>query len=129
MKTKRRRFLSLAASFVAAGALAAPLAVSAQDAPLSYKASPEVYKLLAENENFRVVLQTSKPGQKDAWHSHSALVTYRLTDCTSRLHLPDGTFRDASRKRGEVAFLPTVKSHSFENTGKTDCEALIIERK
>lgn len=129
MKTKPNRFLSLTASLVAAGALAAPLTVSAQDAPLSYKASPEVYKLLAENENFRVILQTSKPGQKDAWHSHSALVTYRLSDCTSRLHLPDGKSTDASRKRGDIAFLPTVKSHSFENTGKTVCEALIIERK
>lgn len=129
MKTKPNRLLSLTTSFVAAGVLATPVTVSAQDTPLSYKASPDVYKLLAENENFRVILQTSKPGQRDAWHSHSALVTYRLSDCTSRVHLPDGKSTDVSRKRGDVAFLPTVKSHSFENTGKTDCEALIIERK
>ena len=116
-------------SLVVAGGLAMPFAVSAQDVPLSYKASPDVYKLLAENDQFRVILQTSKPGQRDAWHSHSALVSYRLSDCTSRLHLPDGKFTDSNRKRGEVVLLSTVASHSFENTGKTDCEGLIVERK
>jgi hypothetical protein len=129
MKYERNSFLSVAASLAVAGALATPFAVSAQETPLSYKAAPEVYKLLAENDQFRVVLQTTKPGQRDAWHSHSALVVYRLSDCTSRLHLPDGKYTDSSRKRGEVTFLPTVVSHSLENTGKTTCEGLIIERK
>ena len=109
--------------------LATPSAVLAQNVAPSYKASPDVYKLLAENDQFRVILQTSKPGQRDAFHSHSALVSYRLSDCTSRLHLPDGKHTDSVRKRGEVSFLPTVASHSFENTGKTDCEGLIVERK
>ena len=122
--------LSLAASLVVAEGLALPFAVSAQEVPLSYKAAPEVYKLLAENDQFRVILQTSKPGQRDAWHSHAALVTYRLSDCTARLHLPDGKSTESTlRKRGDVTFLPTVASHSFENTGTTDCEALIVERK
>lgn len=129
MKIERNSLVSVAVSLVVAGGLATPFAVSAQDTPLSYKASPEVYKLLAENDQFRVILQISKPGQRDAWHSHTALVSYRLSDCTSRLHLPDGTHRDSVRKRGEVTFLPTVASHSFENTGKTDCEGLLVERK
>jgi hypothetical protein len=106
-----------------------PLAVSAQSAPLSYTASPDVYKLLAENDQFRVILQTSKPGQRDKMHSHSALAGYRLTDCSSRLYTPDGKFTEAVRKRGEAFLLPAVQSHSFENTGKTACEAVIIERK
>jgi hypothetical protein len=109
--------------------LATPSAVLAQSVAPSYKASPDVYKLLAENDQFRVILQTSKPGQRDAFHSHSALVSYRLSDCTSRLHLPDGKSTDSVRKRGEVSFLPAVTSHSFENTGKTNCEGLIVERK
>ncbi len=99
-------------------------------APLSYKASPENYKLLAENEQFRVILHTAKPGQRDAWHSHSALVNYQLSEnCTSRIHLPDGKYTDRSRKRGDVTFQAAVASHSFENTGKTVCEGLIVERK
>jgi quercetin dioxygenase-like cupin family protein len=130
MKISPNSLVSLTASLVVSGALAMPIAASAQDVPLSYKASPDVYKLLAENDQFRVILQTSKPGQRDAWHSHAALVTYRLSDCTARLHLPDGKSTEPNlRKRGDVTFLPTVASHSFENTGTTVCEALIVERK
>lgn len=129
MKIETHDLLSIAGSLVLAYGLMTTLVASAQDEPLSYKASPEAYKLLAENDQFRVILQTSKPGQRDAWHSHSALAIYRLSDCTSRLYLPNGKYTDADRKQGEVAFLPAVVSHSFENTGKTDCEALIVERK
>ena len=129
MKIERNSLLSVAVSLIVAGGLATPFAVSAQDAPLSYKASADVYKLLAENDQFRIILQTSKPGKRDASHSHSALAGYRLTDCTGRLHTPDGKSSDSVRKRGETFFLPAVKSHSFENTGKTDCDAVIVERK
>src|SRR5574340_1127405 len=80
MKIEPKRFVFVAASLIVAGGLVTSFAVSAQDAPLSYKASPDVYKLLAENDQFRVILQTSKPGQRDQWHSHSALAGYRLTD-------------------------------------------------
>jgi len=122
-------FISAGVSIAFVTALATPFTASAQDAPLSYKASPEVYKLLAENDQFRVILQTSKPGQRDQMHSHSALAGYRLTDCTSRLHMADGKYMDTVRKRGEPFLLPAVKSHSFENRGTSDCEAVIVERK
>ena len=130
MKVGRNIYISLSVSLAAAGWLMTPLTVSAEDAPLSYKAAPEVYKLLAENDQFRVILQSLKPGQRDAWHSHSALAAYRLTDCTSRLHYPDGkSTAPALRKAGEVTFRPAEPSHSLENTGKTDCDGLIVERK
>jgi len=130
MKMKMKTALSLTATLIAAVGLATPFTVSAEDAPLSYKAAPDVYKLLFENDQFRVILQTSKPGQRDASHSHSALVTYRLSDCTGRLHYPDGKSTEPTpRKRGSVTYLPAQPSHSFENTGKTACEGLIVERK
>lgn len=130
MKIDRNSLLSVAISLVVAGGLAVPFSVLAADAPLSYKAAPDTYKLLFENDQFRVILQTSKPGARDALHSHSALVTYRLSDCTGRLHFPDGKSTDPTpRKRGSVAYLPAQPSHSFENVGKTDCEGLIVERK
>jgi hypothetical protein len=98
-------------------------------APPSYIADPATYKLLAENDKFRVILQTSKPGHRDPWHSHSTLASYRLTDCTSRIYQADGKFTESSRKAGEVSFLPDTASHSFENTGTTDCQGLLVERK
>jgi hypothetical protein len=98
-------------------------------APPSYIADPATYKLLAENDKFRVILQSSKPGHRDPWHSHSTLASYRLTDCTSRIYHANGKFTESSRKAGEVSFLPDTASHSFENTGTTDCQGLLVERK
>lgn len=121
--------LFVGVSALAAANLLNSVSVFAQDVPLAHKASPEVYKVLDENDQFRIILQTSKPGQRDDWHSHPPLAGYRLTDCTSRLHLPDGKYMDTVRKQGETFLLPAVKSHSFENTGKTDCVAVIVERK
>ena len=114
---------------VLVGALAFPLMLCAQETPLAHKAAPDVYKLLAENDQFRIILQISKPGHRDEWHSHSALAGYRLTDCSARVYTPDGKYVDSVRKRGETFLLPAVGSHSFENTGKTNCEAVIVERK
>lgn len=129
MNMKPKTLLSVAVSLVVAGGLATSLAVSAEDAALSYKASPDVYKLLNENDQFRIILQTLKPGQRDAWHSHSAMAAYRLTDCTGRMHTPDGKYSDSVIKSGAALFRPAVQSHSFENIGKTDCDAVIVERK
>lgn len=36
----------------------------AKDAPPSYKAFPEVYKLVGESDQFRVIEATWKPGQR-----------------------------------------------------------------
>ena len=110
--------------------MVAPLSALAEDAPISYKASPEVYKLIGENEQFRVVLATFKPGQRDAFHSHPGnLVAYPLTNCTNRFYTPDGKFREAAGKKGAAIFTPATSSHSVQNTGKTRCQVLIVERK
>lgn len=131
MKMKLKSLLSVVVSLVAAGGMAMPFSASAQSAPLSYKASPDVYKLLAENDQFRVILATWKPGQRDVQHSHSPSVAYRLTDCKSRLFGPDGKVtREGEAKAGTVALQPdAISSHSLENTGTTVCQTLLVERK
>ena len=110
--------------------LGVPPTTLAQDAAPSYKASPEVYTLISENEHFRVIMATWKPGQRDAWHSHAGpLVAYRLSDCKGRAHQADGKFQDGENKRGSVSYNPVISSHSIENTGTSDCQVLIVERK
>ena len=131
MKSERNILLSLSASLVVAAGLATPVPVLAQNPPPSYIAAPDVYKLIAENDQFRVILATWKPGQRDAWHSHAGpLAAYRLaTDCKARIHTPDGKIRDVSGKAGEVNFNPSVASHSYENVETTECRSLLVERK
>jgi hypothetical protein len=130
MKSGRRILLSLSASLVAAGGLCTVAPALAQNAPPSYIAAPDVYKLVSENEQFRVILATWKPGQRDAWHSHlGPSAVYRLTDCSNRAHTPDGKVGGRSGKRGDVAFNAVIPSHSLENIGTTECQVVIVERK
>lgn len=119
--------MTIAAGFAVFGL---PGICAAEDAPLSYAAEPAVYKLLAENELFRVVLATWKPGQRDAYHSHSANAAYRLTDCKNKVYRPDGSIaREGEVKAGTVALQNPIVSHSYENVSDHECQALIVERK
>jgi mannose-6-phosphate isomerase-like protein (cupin superfamily) len=104
--------------------------VMAKDVAPSYVEDPGVYKLISENEDFRVIMATWKPGQRDAWHSHAGAATsYRLTDCTMRAHTPDGKSVSRDGKLCEIKFIPIITSHSLENVGTSDCQVLIVEKK
>src|SRR4051794_1811968 len=113
-------------AFGAAAVLFGSLSVGAsaqtgpQTAPPSYVAAPDTYKLVSENEQFRVIAVTRAAGHRDAWHSHAgAAAVYMVTDCMTRLHLPDGKTvgGDTVAKAGTVNFNPPTPSHSAENTG------------
>jgi hypothetical protein len=99
------------------------------NAPLSYIADPQVYHLLKENDQFRVILAKRPPGHKDAWHSHSALALYNLTDCEGHLFTPDGKVINVKGKAGTVVLNPATPSHAADNTGSSECDQLIVERK
>jgi hypothetical protein len=99
------------------------------DAPRSYVASPDIYKIIAEGNNTRVILATWKPGQRDAWHSHPPAAVYCLTDCEAgRLYSPDGQFIEGPIRAGQAEIHPKVHSHSFENRSNADCRILFVEQ-
>jgi hypothetical protein len=130
--THRTRVVAAMATLaaIAVASFAAPSGANAEDAPLSYIVSPAVYKILSENDDYRVILATWPPGTKDAFHSHPvSFVSYALTDCSRRFHFPDGKSNDAAIKKGQVFLQDPVPSHSFENIGTTTCEILIVEKK
>ena len=117
---------------IISGYLLTSLPAMAEDAPIAPKASPEVYKILAENDQMRVIEAIWKPGQKDNFHSHPGdRASIYLTDCKLRLSKPDGTFRDASPKGGtaKVRANKPVKSHTAQNTGDQVCKIVLVELK
>jgi len=102
----------------------------AQSSPPTYQADPSVYKVIFENESFRVIAATWKAGQTDQPHSHPVpSVIYSLNDCTLKITNPDGTTRDLIGKAGAAAAIPITASHSARNVGSTDCQAVFVERK
>jgi hypothetical protein len=103
---------------------------TAQNAPPSYEADPTVYKVIFEDQNFRVIAATWKKGATDKPHSHPLpFVVYALDDCTVRVHNPDGTTRELKNKPGVATAGPITSSHTAENVGESDCRAILVERK
>jgi hypothetical protein len=120
----------LRAGLAAAVLTMTPFPALAQDAPLSHVANPAIYKVLAEDSQFRVVLGTWKPGQRDELHSHPANATYALTGCDLRLYGPDNKLLvELARPQGSAVLQNPVAAHVFENTGTSECRILIVERK
>jgi hypothetical protein len=69
----------------------APSATVAQTAPPTYQGYPDVYKVIFEDQNFRVISATRKKGVHDKVHGHPApSIVYFLTDCTTKQYASDG---------------------------------------
>ena len=114
---------------VASSVACAAGATIAQAVAPDFAAAPEVYKVRGENDQFRVVEGVWKPGQRDAFHSHPAMGYYWLSDCSARIHLPVGGYREVTFSAGTAGTQAPVASHSFENIGKSDCRIVMFEHK
>jgi hypothetical protein len=102
----------------------------AQTAPPSYQADPDVYKVIFEDQNFRVIASTRKKGAHDKDHSHPLpSIIYNVNDCVTRLYAPDGKTMDVTGKAGTAGPVPVIPSHSAENIGPADCESIFVEKK
>ena len=107
-------------------------AAMAQNAPPSYEGDPDVYKVIFENQNFRVIDAVRKKGVHDKLHSHPVpSIVYHLTDCTSLAYGPDGkpTGSPSNRKAGTAQTGSITPAHSVENVGPEDCHQIFVERK
>lgn len=148
MKKAARYFMGLLVpAFILAGVVASPVmaqdkakdakaapaakVAASQPAPPSYKGDPDVYKVIFEDQNFRVIESLRKKGVHDKAHSHPVpSVSYNLTDCTTKIYDADGKTRTNTGKAGTARTTPLiVSSHSAENVGPADCRTLFVERK
>lgn len=103
--------------------------VSAGGVPMAHEASPDIYKVLAENDEFRVLMATWKPGQKDKPHGHPSMAVYSLTDCEATMTNFKGKTKKIKPKAGNARVKKPVKSHVFQNTSNKTCQTLLIEKK
>jgi mannose-6-phosphate isomerase-like protein (cupin superfamily) len=108
----------------------ASFAAVAQNAPPSYQGDPDVYKVIFEDQNFRVIAATRKKGVHDKVHGHPVpSVIYFVDDCTTKQYAADGKTAEATVKAGTAFAVPITASHSAENTGPADCHQIFVERK
>jgi hypothetical protein len=111
-------------------ALTASYAALAQSAPPTYQGDPDVYKIIFEDQNFRVIATTRKKGVHDKEHGHPVpSIVYNITDCATKTYTPDGKTSEITRKAGSASAVPVIPSHSAENIGPADCQQIFVERK
>jgi hypothetical protein len=122
-----KRFVVLTAATLVLGSGAA----FSQSGEPTYKADPDVYKVIFEDQNFRVISATWKAGTTDKPHTHPLpSVIYSLTDCTQKLHAADGQTRDINSKAGASTAVRVIpQPHTAQNVGSADCRAIFVERK
>lgn len=102
----------------------------AQAIPHSLVASPDIYKVIAENEQYRVIEVIWKPGQRDRVHSHPASAVYYPMDCALRGFDSSGTeMGSRMNQAGTATVQKPISAHSVENIGKDDCKLIMFEPK
>jgi hypothetical protein len=127
---KERCMKKLALLALAAGTISTSIVWAQNSAPPSYKGDPDVYKVIFEDANFRVIVGTRKAGQKDKAHSHPLPgIIYNVNDCKNRIYEANGKERLADNKAGTAAATPITASHRTENIGTSDCVQVFVEKK
>jgi len=111
------------------GAIPLSSHATAQTSPPPWEASPDVYKVIGETAQYRIILATWKPGQIDSPHSHKAGLAVYLTDCALRNHRPENAPVDNAFKAGQTRSTSGTPSHRTENIGNADCQLLHIDMK
>jgi hypothetical protein len=101
----------------------------AQGAPRSFVASPDIFKVVAQDQTYLVIEATWAPGQRDKPHSHPHHARYFLTNCNLRSILPDGTKSDLGADAGVAVVRGSVEFVSVENIGRSTCKIIFFEPK
>jgi quercetin dioxygenase-like cupin family protein len=97
----------------------------AQDA---VKAAPQSFKERLNNDRVRVLEYSSKPGQKEAMHSHPAIMLYVIQGGKFKSTTADGKSTEVEYKTGDCVWRDAI-THTGENIGTTELKALLVEAK
>ena len=90
--------------------------------------SPDVHRVIFENDAIRMLEVTVKPGATVPMHTNPENINYILQGGTLRLVAPDGSIMDVQLTEKQVVPAP-VGRHAVENVGQTEVRTLCIELK
>jgi len=91
--------------------------------------SPEIYNILFENEDIRVLDILISPGERDEPHSHTRYMIFVREGGTLRVHPKAGDAYEATLERGQTQILEPVEQHWAENVGETVIRLVTVEFK
>jgi beta-alanine degradation protein BauB len=92
------------------------------------KVAPNAFKERLNNDKVRVIEYSSKPGEKEAMHSHAACLIYVIQGSKFKSTTPDGTSKEIEYRTGDVLWRDAI-THTGENVGTTEMKAILVELK
>ena len=96
---------------------------------LPEEVSPDVYKVLLDNEDVKVLEVTFEPGQSDNMHDHYPVTFYLLQGGKAQVTLPDGTVNEGEFPTGFTGHNTEKVRHQVKNIGENSIKILLVERK
>ncbi len=100
-----------------------------QELILPEEVSPDVYKVLLENDEVKVTEVTFQPGQGDEMHQHGVMSIYGITGGKLQNVSPDGNVREMEVPDGFVGHRNTVTTHQMKNIGDNVVKIILVEHK
>lgn len=96
---------------------------------LPEEVSPDVYKVIFDNEEVKVLEVTFAPGQGDDMHEHGVITYYGINGGKLQSTLPDGTVNEMNVPDGFVGHGNDIVKHQMKNIGDDTVKIIIVEHK
>ena len=96
---------------------------------LPEEVSPDVYKVLLDNEDVKVLEVTFEPGQSDNMHDHYPATFYLLQGGKAQVTMPDGTVNEREIPSGFTGHQLEKVRHQVKNIGDSTIKLILVERK
>ena len=106
-----------------------PASESGETLILPEEVSPDVYQVILENDDVKVLDVTFAPGQGDNMHEHGVITYYGIKGGKLQNTLPDGTVKEMEVPDGFVGHGNTIVKHQMENVGEDTVKVIIVEHK
>ena len=91
--------------------------------------SPDVYKVIVENDDVKVLEVTFAPGQGDNMHEHGVITYYGIKGGKLQNTLADGTVQEMDVPDGFVGHGNKIVKHQMKNIGDDTVKVIIVDHK
>ena len=91
--------------------------------------SPDVYRVLFEDENMKVIEVEHEPGESDDFHAHHPMTWYAVQGGILEMTAEDGLVSVVEIKTGQVGRPLQGQVHRAKNIGDSKFKAILFEEK
>jgi len=103
--------------------------VNGSDLILPEEVSPDVYKILLDNDKVKVTEATFEPDQSDKMHEHGVMTFYTASGGKAQNTLADGTVREMEISDNFTGHGEKILKHQMKNIGEKTIKVILVEHK